>query len=61
MYCYFNFAVVVVFGGEGWGTALFPCESVKTISGGKTIFTVKVNFYRGQFFLPVAVAVAAKS
>ena len=27
-----------------------PCESVKTISGGKTIFTVKVNFYRGQSF-----------
>ena len=27
-----------------------PCESVKTISGGKTFFTVKVIFYRGQFF-----------
>ena len=38
-----------------------PCESVKTISGGKTIFTVKVIFYRGQLFFTVAVAVAAKS
>ena len=38
-----------------------PCESVKTISGGKTIFTMKVKVYRGQSIFTVAVAVAAKS